>query len=95
MTADPDISGDIRDPGAEIREFILRRHPDVHLDEHTDIFELGFITSLFGIQLVMFIENSFGIRIPNEQLRLDNLRTVAAMSALVERQLLVEQESTS
>lgn len=71
----------------DICEFIQRKHRTAELDESTDIFALGFVTSLFAMQLVMFIENRFGIRIPNEELTLDNLRTVAAMTDLVERQL--------
>ena len=72
---------------ADIREFVQRKHRAATLDDTTDIFALGYVTSLFAMQLVMFIENHFGIRIPNEELTLDNLRTVAAMTDLVERQL--------
>lgn len=72
---------------ADIREFVQRKHPTAAVQDTTDIFALGFINSLFAMQLVMFLENNFGIRIPNEELTLDHLRTVTAMTELVERQL--------
>lgn len=78
---------------ADLREFVQRKHHAAELTESTDIFALGFVTSLFAMQLVMFIENHFGIRIPNEELTLENLRTVAAMTALVERQLVALDRS--
>jgi acyl carrier protein len=71
----------------DIREFVQRRHRVSELEDSTDIFALGFINSLFAMQLVLFLENRFGIRIPNDELVLDNLRTVTAMTGLVERQL--------
>jgi acyl carrier protein len=53
-----------------------------------DIFTLGYINSLFAMELVVFIENRFGIRIPNDELSIDNFRTIKGMAAVVERQLL-------
>ena len=52
-----------------------------------DIFALGFVNSLFAMELVMFIEKTFHVRIPNDELKLDNFRTVTRMSELVRRQL--------
>ncbi|GAA2046373.1 acyl carrier protein [Streptomyces carpaticus] len=71
--------------GRTIRDFVLSRFPGVELDDDVDIFTLGFVNSLFAMELVMFLEKEFGLRIPNEEMSLDNFRTVSAMSALVGR----------
>ncbi|MFL6125197.1 acyl carrier protein [Actinophytocola sp.] len=71
---------------AEIREFIHGRYPTAELDDTEDIFSLGYVNSLFAMELVTFLENQFAIRIPNEELFLDNFRTIQAMTGLVERQ---------
>lgn len=65
--------------------FVAGRYPDAQLSESDDIFQLGFVNSLFAMELVMFIEKEFGVTIPNDELRIDNFRTAGSMAALVER----------
>lgn len=72
-------------PNQVIGDFIAGRFPDVKIAEDEDIFSLGFVNSLFAMELVMFIEKSFTIAIPNDELQIDNFRTVRSMSDLVER----------
>ncbi|WP_049576572.1 acyl carrier protein [Nonomuraea sp. SBT364] len=69
----------------QILDFIRGRYPQAEIDESQDIFALGFVNSLFAMELVMFVEKTFGVTIPNEELRIDNFRTADAMSALVSR----------
>lgn len=69
-----------------IRDFIQRRYPTATLGDSDDIFSLGYVNSLFAMELVTFIEHRFEIRIPNDELMVDNFRTIAAMTDLVERQ---------
>ncbi|MEY9862670.1 methoxymalonate biosynthesis acyl carrier protein [Catenulispora sp. GAS73] len=69
----------------QILGFLVSRFPDVRIQETEDIFQLGFVNSLFAMELVMFIEKTFGVTIPNEELRLDNFRTVKSMAELVDR----------
>ena len=78
------MTADVR---AEIRSFITGRFPQAQFTDETDIFQLGFVNSLFATELVMFIENNAGITIANEDLTLDNFRTVARMADLIGRQL--------
>lgn len=79
--------------GQQIRSFITARFPRAEFTDEADIFDLGFVNSLFAMELVMFIENTFQITIPNEELTLDNFRTVALMSALVQRHLATAAQS--
>lgn len=61
------------------------------LEQHTkrawgaddDLFEAGTVSSLFAMQLVVFLEKTYDVEIAGEDLRIDNFRTVAAMVALV------------
>jgi len=71
--------------GEQITSFIHARFPEADFTETDDIFSLGFINSLFAMELVMYIEKTFGITIGNDDLRIDNFRTVAAMTGLVAR----------
>jgi acyl carrier protein len=75
-----------------IRGFITPRFPNHSLQDGEDLFSLGFVNSLFAMELVLFIEKEFGLSIPNEEMDLDNFRTVHGMVALVDR--LVEVGST-
>lgn len=70
----------------QILSFITGRFPDAQLTGTQDIFSLGYINSLFAMELVMFLEKTFGITIPNDELQIDNFRTAVSMSELVARQ---------
>jgi acyl carrier protein len=69
----------------DIRAFIKPKLRGTDVPDDCDIFSLGFVNSLFAMELVMFVEKLTSARIPNHEVRLDNFRTVDAMTALVER----------
>jgi methoxymalonate biosynthesis acyl carrier protein len=71
--------------GDRILEFIEGRFPQARISPEQDIFSLGYINSLFAMELVMFIEKAFEFTVPNDELRIDNFRTVEAMTGLVSR----------
>lgn len=71
----------------EIRNFIVGKFPGIDFTDGDDIFALGFATSLFAMQLVMFVEKAFDLEISNEDLEMSNFRSVDALAALVERSL--------
>ncbi|GAA2909551.1 hypothetical protein GCM10010517_75980 [Streptosporangium fragile] len=50
-----------------------------------DLFESGTVTSLFAMELVVHIEQTFGVTIEGDDLNLENFRTVGAMSDMVSR----------
>jgi methoxymalonate biosynthesis acyl carrier protein len=51
-------------------------------DCDTDLFATG-MSSLFAMELVVHLENEFGVTLEGEDLTLDNFRTVRAMTALL------------
>ncbi|MEY9895349.1 methoxymalonate biosynthesis acyl carrier protein [Catenulispora sp. MAP5-51] len=50
-----------------------------------DLFAAGLVSSLFALELVMHLEQSFGVTVAGPDLTLDNFQTVEAMTALVLR----------
>ena len=67
-----------------IRAFISRFIKVSDLQADQDIFALGFVNSMFAMQLVLFVEQGFGIKVENEDLDIQNFNTINAITALVE-----------
>lgn len=55
------------------------------LDFDTDLFKGGFINSLFALEMVVFLEDTFEIHIKEEDISERNFKTIAAIADLVER----------
>ncbi|MGV2831533.1 acyl carrier protein [Myxosarcina sp. GI1(2024)] len=74
---------------ARVKTFLSKkiRNYDLQLDE--DIFALSFVNSMFAMQLVLFIEQEFQISIENEDLELENFRTIDSISNLIKRKTAV------
>jgi len=73
----------------KIRKFLSRFFKKQEVADHDDIFELGFVNSLFAMQLVMFLEKEFQIVVDTADLDFDNFRTIAAMEDFVNKKLAV------
>ena len=69
----------------KVRAFLNRFFRDHVLADDEDIFATGYVNSMFAMQLVQFVEGEFGIAVENEDLELDNFRSLNAITALVER----------
>ncbi|GGR82905.1 hypothetical protein GCM10010269_22520 [Streptomyces humidus] len=54
-------------------------------ERDVDLFASGAVSSLFAMELVVFVEGAFGIQVEGADLAMDNFRTVERMSALVTR----------
>lgn len=70
---------------ATIRAFVAPHFRTIKLQDDDDLFGLGFVSSLFALQLVNFVEQEFKITIENEDLELDYFRTIDSIAALVAR----------
>ena len=69
----------------KVRTFLSKHLRNHDLTDEHDIFGMGFVNSLFAMQLVMFVEREFGITVDNEDLDIENFRTVNAIVNLVEK----------
>ncbi|MFJ4918736.1 acyl carrier protein [Streptomyces sp. NPDC088725] len=50
-----------------------------------DLFASGLVSSMFAMELVVHLEQAFSVQILGDDLKRDNFRSVAAMTALVTR----------
>jgi methoxymalonate biosynthesis acyl carrier protein len=72
----------------EIRTSLLdfvERHAKAPVTPDLDLFGSGLVSSLFALQLVMRVESEFGVTVDAPDLKLDNFRTVDAITGLVLR----------
>jgi methoxymalonate biosynthesis acyl carrier protein len=69
----------------KIKEFLSRFFKNHDLKPEEDIFALGFVNSLLAMQLVAFVEKEFGVQVADEDLDLDNFRSIQAIASLVAR----------
>jgi acyl carrier protein len=69
----------------KIKAFLARFFKNRELGDDDDIFAMGFVNSLLALQLVNFLQKEFAIVIDDEDLDLDNFRSINSMNALVER----------
>lgn len=73
----------------KIKDFLSRFFREYALEDDEDIFSLGFVNSLFAMQLVMFLEEEFNVIIGNDELDVDKFRTINNIARLIEIKLCV------
>lgn len=76
-------SGPLDDVKQRTKDFLFRYVRTRTLGDNDDFFALGLVSSLFAMQLVLFVEKEFGIKVANEDLDLKNFRSVEAISSFV------------
>lgn len=77
-------AGEIPATKLAVRTF-LSRHVRGEFPDDVDLFATGRINSLFALQLVMFVEKQFRVRVENEDLERKNFCSIDAISGFVER----------
>ena len=78
-------SESVQDIKARTKNFLFRFVRKRNLADSDDFFASGMVNSLFAMQLVLFVEKEFGIKVQSEDLDLKNFRTVDAISGFVEK----------
>jgi len=73
------------DTKAKLLAFLSQYFRNHHLQDDEDIFAAGFVNSLFAMQLVLFIEKEFRMNIEEEDLDIENFKSINAIANLVER----------
>lgn len=69
----------------KIRDFMFRFFRADNFHDDMDIYSMGFVNSLFGIQLVLFLEKKFNITIDNNDMDVENFKTLNKIANFVER----------
>jgi acyl carrier protein len=75
----------MNDAKVKIKSFLSAFIQTAALKEDDDIFALGFIDSLFAMQLITWVEKEFGVQIRNEDLDIENFNTIEAIANLILR----------
>ncbi len=70
---------------AKIRTFLETFIQDDPFTDEDDIFGLGLVNSLMAMQLVLFLEKEFALKLSNQDLDLKNFRSITAMARLLEQ----------
>ena len=71
-----------------LMQYVCRHHPTFgELDVGTDMLESGQLDSLMVMDFVTFIQSRFAVEIPPEDITPANMRTIARLSAYVEKRL--------
>jgi methoxymalonate biosynthesis acyl carrier protein len=85
MNTDQDVApADAEEIEKALVSFLAERlKTDVAPDQ--DLFKSGLASSMFAMQLVVHLEESYDIAIIGPELKLDNFRTAQAMASLVLR----------
>jgi len=67
----------------KIREFLGQFISSTDIDPDLNLFESGMVSSLFAMQLILFVEKEFGIEVANEDLDFNNFRSLNAITAFI------------
>ena len=78
---------DVGEATAQLQEFVLRSLGKPDLTGRDDIFEVGEASSLYSMELVLFMEEKLGIPLGDDDLERDNFATIDAMAGLIARKL--------
>lgn len=73
-------NGDVKE---SIRHFVTRSINFPELGDDDDLFESGLVNSLFAIQLMTFIEKTFGVEVEADDLDIKNFRSLNAATSFV------------
>lgn len=75
-----------------IRAFIMKRVDIGKVKDSDNLFKLGFVDSMFVLELVSFIESEFRIAVEDEDLEVENFTSVDAIQEFIREK---EEQSRS
>lgn len=73
------------DQRATIRAFVARHLDEVVFTDEQDLFASGYVNSLFAVQIVMFVDGTFGVPVTGEDLDISNFTSVERIDDFVTR----------
>ena len=69
----------------QIKEFFASKRKAGGLENGMDLFKGGYIDSLFAFEMVVYLEETFGVHIPDGEITEANFRTIDDIAAMVRR----------
>jgi methoxymalonate biosynthesis acyl carrier protein len=68
----------------QVIRYIADRVKGVEVDHDEDLFASGHVNSLFAVQLVMWIQRTFGVQIERGELDFENFKSIDAIIGFVD-----------
>ncbi len=56
---------------------------EAEFNDEDNIFEMGFVNSLFAMKLVNYIEEEFGVQVDNDDLEISNFSSVNRIATFI------------
>lgn len=72
---------------AKVRNFLGKFIEQEAVKDDDNIFQQGLVNSLFAMQLVNFIENEFDVSVNNEELDIENFKSINTITELISSKL--------
>jgi methoxymalonate biosynthesis acyl carrier protein len=69
----------------KIRDYVTELCQEQNLDPALNLFEHGYLSSLDILDLISFIEETFDISIPDDDLNIENFGSIGGMVRLIEK----------
>ena len=80
---------DSTEAGEKLRAFVVGSLGKPDLLDDDNIFEVGEATSLYSMEVLLFIEETLGIPLDDDDLERDNFDSIGAMNRLISRKLAI------
>ncbi len=75
------------DTKERIFQFFVKQKKDAGLDYDTELLKSKHINSMFALQIVLFVEKEFGIKLKRKEISEANFHSISAIAALVDSHL--------
>lgn len=72
---------------ARLKPFLAQFVRDEKITPDQDLFSAGLLNSLFAMQMVLFIEKEYAIKVENEDLDLANFNSLNNLAGFIDRKL--------
>jgi acyl carrier protein len=69
---------------SKVREFLGQFISNTDINPDDNLFTSGLVSSLFAMQLVLYVEKEFGIQVANEDLDFENFKSLNAIVGFIE-----------
>lgn len=69
----------------KVRKFVLNYIGNNVINDDDNMFELGVVNSLFGMQLIRFVEDEFDLSVSNDDMDIENFKSIDAITNLIVR----------
>lgn len=72
---------------SKVKNFLSKYIKNKNLEDDKDFFAEGLLNSLFAMQLVLFVEKTFNIKVENDDLNIQNFNSVISITKLVNQKM--------